>query len=395
MRVQTCDKPNPAITGFQSTTAAAERPRDDLLLSPICTADNECLARVLCTRGQSAHRHDCTSKHGLSIKSPSHNFTISTMAFLLKIRNANITTSSALPYRPVAVFVGGTTGVGAGMAKAFAEHRKGDAHIVIIGRNRQAAQDLIATFPKPAEGEPLHEFVECDVSLMRNVRRTTAELVGRLPKLNFLVLSPGILTMKGRNETDEGIDRKLALHYYARWRFTYDLVPLLQKAVDANEDAKVMTVLSGFEGADTSINLNDLGLKNYSVGGAAKYAGVCNNAMIESFAELHPAMAFTHISPGIVRSQILNGTDDWRVRLLSPFAHILGYVAGVTPDVCAEYMWHGMYAGKAGWYRRNSHGEALNATAVSPEVKSRLWQHTLEETGRDMQLALRMIIEDI
>jgi hypothetical protein len=68
----------------------------------------------------------------------------------------------------------------------------------------------------------------------------------------------------------------LSLTYFA------SLIPLLQKAVDANEDAKVMTVLSGNIGqSDDSIDLNDLGLKNYSLGGAAKYASACNNAMIE------------------------------------------------------------------------------------------------------------------
>lgn len=136
----------------------------------------------------------------------------------------NSVTGSVLPYRPVAVFVGGTAGIGAAMAKAFASHRNGDAHIVIVGRNRQAAEDLIASLPKPADGQPPHEFVECDASLMRNVRQTTAELIRRLPTINFLVLSAGFLTTQGRNETDEGIDKRLALHYYSRWRFIYEFV---------------------------------------------------------------------------------------------------------------------------------------------------------------------------
>ena len=136
---------------------------------------------------------------------------------------SNAAAARALPYRPVAVFVGGTAGIGAGMAKAFAQHRNGDAHIIIVGRNRQAAQQLIASFPKPAEGEPQHEFVECDVSLMKNVRKTTVELVERLPKVNFLVVSQGTITTRA-DKTEEGVDKKLALHYYSRWRFTYEYV---------------------------------------------------------------------------------------------------------------------------------------------------------------------------
>lgn len=145
---------------------------------------------------------------------------------LASILPTNRAAASSLSYRPVAVFVGGTSGIGAGMARAFARHRNGDAHIILIGRNRAAAEQVIASFPKPSDGgeSVRHEFVECDVTLMRNVRKVAAELVQQLPKLNFLVLTQGMMTMKGRDETDEGIDRKLALHYYSRWRFTYECV---------------------------------------------------------------------------------------------------------------------------------------------------------------------------
>ncbi|KAI0787243.1 NAD(P)-binding protein [Irpex lacteus] len=283
----------------------------------------------------------------------------------------NSATGSALPYRPVAVFVGGTAGIGAAMAKAFASHRNGDAHIVIVGRNRQAAEEIIASLPKPAEGNPL-----------MNSSNTTTDLVRRLPKINFLVLSAGFLTTQGRNETDEGIDKRLALHYYSRWRLIYDLIPLLQKAVDANEDAKVMTVLNSTARSDGDIDLDDLGLKkNYSPTAAAKYGWACSNAMVESFAEKYPNMSFVHAYPGFVRTQLLNGGDDWKLRLLSPLTHILSWLVGVSPEACAEYMWHGLYASKAGWSRRDSHGEELDAKPRSSEVKSKLWDHSLEVTG--------------
>lgn len=79
---------------------------------------------------------------------------------------------------------------------------------------------------------------------MSNVRQTTQSLLGRLPKLNYLVLTPGFLTLKGRDETSEGMDKKLALNYYARWKFVQDLMPLLEKAKAQGEDARVLTVLA-------------------------------------------------------------------------------------------------------------------------------------------------------
>jgi hypothetical protein len=71
---------------------------------------------------------------------------------------------------------------------------------------------------------------------MKNVNEVTKELLTRLPKINFLVMTPGIMTTKGRDETEEGIDRKLAVHYYARWKFVSDLLPALKKAKELGED---------------------------------------------------------------------------------------------------------------------------------------------------------------
>ena len=60
-------------------------------------------------------------------------------------------------------------------------------------------------------------------------------------------------------QTEEGIDRKLAVHYYARWKFTHDLFPSLKRAKEAGEDAKVLSVLAAGKGSE--IDVEDLGLK--------------------------------------------------------------------------------------------------------------------------------------
>jgi len=93
-------------------------------------------------------------------------------------------------------------------------------------------------------------------------------------------MTTGYLTLKGRDETSEGIDKKLALNYYARWKFINDLMPLLRKAKDAGEDAKVMSVLAAGHGGP--IDLDDLGLKKgYSLSAAGVAAVTYNDLMIE------------------------------------------------------------------------------------------------------------------
>lgn len=197
---------------------------------------------------------------------------------IASIRTLNAAFSPS--YLPVAVFVGGTSGVGQGMAEAFARHTKGNAHIIIVGRNRAAAEAIISGFPPPTSSLAKHEFLPCDVTLMRNVRQTTQELLTTAPRINFLVMSPGFSTMKGRDETDEGIDRKLAVHYYARWKFIDDLVPALSKAKKQGEDAKVFSVLAAGKGG--KVDLDDLGLKKtFSLLNAALQAPTYNDLMME------------------------------------------------------------------------------------------------------------------
>ena len=178
------------------------------------------------------------------------------MSSLTAIRLSNAKFSPKFP--PVAVFLGGTSGIGQAMAEGFAHYTNGNARILIVGqcfsqliyvqlhsgffssgRNRTAAQAIMNEFPKPTiptttETGPLHEFVNCDALLMENCQTTTNDLLARLPKINYLILSPGFLTLKGRTETPEGIDRKMALNYYARWKFVKDLLPLLKKAVSSD-----------------------------------------------------------------------------------------------------------------------------------------------------------------
>ncbi|KAG8903559.1 hypothetical protein FRC00_014685, partial [Tulasnella sp. 408] len=126
-------------------------------------------------------------------------------------------------YRPTALFVGGTSGVGRGTAQAFAKATKGRAHILICGRNRQAAEQVIAGFPTHAESK--YEFIECDATLIKNVVQAAAEVKRRISsesdgqaKLNYLMLSQGVLNFKGCDPTSEGLDKKLALHFYGRWK---------------------------------------------------------------------------------------------------------------------------------------------------------------------------------
>ncbi|GBE88819.1 Oxidoreductase andH [Sparassis crispa] len=305
------------------------------------------------------------------------------MPSLSAVRAANAAFSPS--YIPVAIFVGGTSGIGQGVAEAFARHTHGNAHIILCGRNRAAAEAIIASFPKPTSPSALHEFVQCDASRMKNIEATTQELRARLPKVNFLVLSPGIMTMRGRNETPEGIDYKLALHYYARWKFTRDLLPLLAKAKDGGEDAKVLSVLAAGKGGP--IDVNDLGLKKtFSLKNAALGATTYNDLMVESFAQQQPNIAFTHSYPGIVRTGLFS-SSHWLLRPAAAAVTYATYPFSVDIETCGEYMLYALMQGQKGAYRRDEHGDDIGKKNYygSDEERTRLWDHTVEEVDRASQ----------
>ncbi|KAF7965337.1 hypothetical protein HWV62_44313, partial [Athelia sp. TMB] len=95
--------------------------------------------------------------------------------------------------RPVAVFFGGTSGIGQATATALARYT-----------NNSPSRRNLST-------NSCH--VECDGTLMRNVQNTATQLLRTLPKVNYLFATAGYLTLEGHNETLEGLDRKLALKF--------------------------------------------------------------------------------------------------------------------------------------------------------------------------------------
>jgi NAD(P)-dependent dehydrogenase (short-subunit alcohol dehydrogenase family) len=186
-------------------------------------------------------------------------YSVYTMPLIADVQTSNSTYAPG--YVPVAVFAGGTSGIGRAMAEAFARFTQGRAHIIIIGRNRAAAEAIIASFPKPTDTKDdwKHEFVSCDAALMFNIRSTCAELIDRLPRINYLVLAAGYGSFTRTEKTSDGLDRQLALRYYSRFGFISGLLPLLIKAREGGQDAGVMSVLGG--GSGIPVDLNDLGLE--------------------------------------------------------------------------------------------------------------------------------------
>lgn len=126
-------------------------------------------------------------------------------------------------------------------------------------------------------------------------------------------------TFQGFTPTSEGIDQKLALHYFSRVAFIDRLMPLLE----ASDDARVMTVLS--PGAHSSYKnyADDFELSNgnYSPSNAASAACMYNDIAVDMLAREHKNVTFFHTAPGFVNTNWgteLNPFVRGLVRLIQP-----------------------------------------------------------------------------
>lgn len=179
------------------------------------------------------------------------------------------------------------------MAVTFGEDTKGNANIIIVGRNREAAEKILADLPIPqaSSSKVAREFVECDVSSMKNVQQATEKILEKHKKINYLILTPGFMTLQGYNPTSEGIDKKLAVHYYGRWKFIHDLLPALNKAKEAGEEGKVLSVLAAGYGGP--VDPEDFGLQKpgaFSLKAAALATPTYNDLMMQvSNIRIYPA----------------------------------------------------------------------------------------------------------
>ncbi|RAL13356.1 uncharacterized protein BO97DRAFT_450010 [Aspergillus homomorphus CBS 101889] len=232
------------------------------------------------------------------------------MVTLQAIRAHNLALKSLGPSL-VAVF-GGTSGISLSTAQALARYTT-SPKIYLIGRNQPAAtraiEDLKAINPS---AQPT--FLQTDISLLANVDRVCAEITTREKHLNLLFMTPGYMTMRGRDETAEGLDRKFALHYYARMRFIDRLMPLLTAAASRAEGevrlSRVVSVLDPHvavrAGGAGKLDYEDLSLKEtFSLKRCGHHASLMGNFFLEGLAGRFPRTAFVHAYPSGVDTGLM------------------------------------------------------------------------------------------
>ncbi|KAL2350618.1 hypothetical protein BJ546DRAFT_381950 [Cryomyces antarcticus] len=203
----------------------------------------------------------------------------------------------------VGVFVGATGGIGESTVKELFK-RTVRPRIYIVGRSSDRGNRIVSELRSLNEGVETI-FVQKDISLLAHVDEVCKEIEQKEKKIHMLFLTAGFMSLRGRNETPEGIDKKMAVNYYSRMRFIINLMPLITAASAASELSRVITVLAA--GSEGNIRLEDLELKhNFTLHACLAHCVVMSDFMIEELASRYPGTAFSHSYPGTVKTGIAN-----------------------------------------------------------------------------------------
>lgn len=223
------------------------------------------------------------------------------MAKLSEIRSNNASLKSSRSGL-TAVVVGGTNGIGRGFLAKLASQTD-NPKVYIVGRSAETLSTIISEL-KTSNGTGTYIPIQAgDLSLLAEVEKATTQILNKESKIDLLFMSQGFMSLGGRNETPEGIDKITSIRHYARTLFILNLLPLLNKA----PAPRVITVVAGgLEGPIFPSDLEFKDPKNYSV---AKVAGATSTYItltLEQLQARNPKISFIHAFPGLVKTNLFN-----------------------------------------------------------------------------------------
>jgi NAD(P)-dependent dehydrogenase (short-subunit alcohol dehydrogenase family) len=284
-----------------------------------------------------------------------------------------------------ALVVGGTSGIGQGIAMALA---KRDYQVIVCGRSAERGNAVVDSLKAlgtgPTEGggtgSRQHSFLPIDAFDLSSVRGVAEKTVAGGNKLDVLVMTQSMASLQGYTPTKDGIDQKLQLHFFSRVYLACLLAPHMRAAADASSPPpKILSVLSAgvhsrYKHADTDFELKN----HYSVKNAADAAGFYTDAGLEKVAEEHPSVAVCHAAPGFVNTNW--GTEmPWAIRMmLRPMQSVFGK----SLEDCGETITSGLMNGivRPGFYLMGEKGQILEKSAVkhTPQERDMIWEKTLQ-----------------
>ncbi|KAI9709367.1 MAG: hypothetical protein M1820_003487 [Bogoriella megaspora] len=254
------------------------------------------------------------------------------MVLLSTIRSSNTLIRSILPAELVAVFVGATSGIGEATLKEFAKHCR-QARVYFIGRSKDAG-DRISAECKASNAEAKFEFIQADVSLIRNVDKICDEIKAKENAINLLVLSQGL------------------------------------PAFDRNGRMLRRVVFVAGAGKEGPVDTTDWQARRIPLTALRGQLTTMITLGLETIAKQAPDISFIHTYPGTVRTSLLDRMTGLRGILLRMYTYLLGSWVCVPLEESGE---RHLYLATSGRFpaAENSTGEDVGVPLREGDEKAR------------------------
>ena len=167
---------------------------------------------------------------------------------LLPLHMAELPTS-----KRYGVVTGGTDGIGKAIAFRLASSGVG---LVLVGRHRDKGE-AAAQAIRGRTGNQHVSFEQADLGLMREVNRLADKLMATLPRLDYLVLSAGIVRGQ-RVLTGEGVESNFAVTYLGRFALVQRVLPMLAASGRSSAASQILVIGGAAQGG--TIHYSDVSL---------------------------------------------------------------------------------------------------------------------------------------
>ncbi|KAG1700330.1 hypothetical protein DVH05_012131 [Phytophthora capsici] len=266
--------------------------------------------------------------------------------------------------------VGASSGIGRAVA-----HEVAPLVTDLTLASRSCPDDLIPSIKaRNPNINVTHE--KLDVSRLHEVRKFTGR--HNNTAFDWIVMSPGILSLNGRTETPEGLDVKMATHYYGRFMLIHDLLPTLNRP-----GVRVLNILAAATGGNPDVDDLDL-KKTFSIKRCADFTTTYSDLMVQAFSEKSPQASFMHATPGAVATSIADNLP-WYARLP---AKAIGTLIARSPEDCAKSMVSALTKDEfsSGWHLVNKDGNPIQPTKFqTDEMKEIVWKHSVSMIDQVLQ----------
>jgi NAD(P)-dependent dehydrogenase (short-subunit alcohol dehydrogenase family) len=285
--------------------------------------------------------------------------------------------ASVFPHGLVAVFVGGTSGVGEYTLKAFAKYVT-KPRVYIIGRSQEAANRIVKEC-KELNQEGIFDFIKADVSLLKSVDDVCDQITNKEKKINilfqtqgtmafgaskyyatFFTFRPGLSADSVSKATAEGLPLAGGLVMHSRLRFILNLLPSLQQAETLR---RVISV--GAATCEGPIDMSNIPGKDLPLRKWRDQLASIQTLLLEEASRRAPNVGFIHTVPGVVKSGITRDAEGLKMKMLIAVTSLLGPLIQTSPDECAER--HVFFA-TSGMYPSSQGGAALAGIPISQNL---------------------------